>query len=198
MAKIDFNTKQVGTKIHDDGEYDLPDSVKGDSELPERFCLNLGETPPIVFDRYPGFSDAEVTKELDRIWNEEKWPQNIHMYYKECRMIKQEAGTILENSAWLKEKTAEKYGIDSDEYKAVLADRQDVRDKSNAQEEKLKAALLARKDPIDWPDSKNWDNKLKQYSNESMAAGIQEAEQNEETAVAYGKANGIENPGRKD
>ena len=47
---------------------------------------------------------------------------------------------------------------------AVLADRQDVRDKSSEVITKLKADLLARKDPDDWTNFEIWDSAYVEHS----------------------------------
>ena len=35
MAKIDFDTKNIGKQIHDDGEFDLPELTTDMPEVPE-------------------------------------------------------------------------------------------------------------------------------------------------------------------
>lgn len=198
MARIDFNTKRIGKKIHDDGEYAIPDELAAGSDLgvPERFALNTGEDPHLVYDRYPGWTDSQVTTELDRIWSEEKWPELLQQYYHAVRAIKQEAGTILQNHAWMKEKISEQYGVDSDEYRALLADREDVRVKSNEQEAKIKAALMAGKHETEWPSDRIWDNALSKWSDTGYISAQTNPSSSADAAAAEAVKDGIDMPVR--
>tara|TARA_A100001037_G_C15132081_1_gene629200 strand:+ start:1394 stop:2002 length:609 start_codon:yes stop_codon:yes gene_type:complete len=198
MAKIDFNTKRIGKKIHDEGEYTIPDELATGSDLtvPERFALNVGEDPHLVYDRYPGWTDEQVTAELDRIWDEEKWPELLQHYYTCIRNVKREAGTILLNSAWMKEKIGEKYGLDSDEYKAHLADREDVRVKSNEQEAKIKAALEAGQFETEWPSDMIWDNALSKWSDSGYINAQSDPGSSADAAKVQADTDGITKPSR--
>tara|TARA_B000000609_G_C24131138_1_gene325457 strand:- start:201 stop:821 length:621 start_codon:yes stop_codon:yes gene_type:complete len=168
MAKIDFNSKNEGVKIHDDGDYVIPENVISDPKLsvPERFGLNTFENPKIVFDRFPGMSDAQVLTELDRLWKEDVWPRRLALYYQRRDQVNAEAFTRLENGKWELERALDQASGDYSDAKvvAVLADRQDVRDKSSEVITKLKADLLARKDPDDWTNFEIWDSAYVEHS----------------------------------
>ena len=76
MAKIDFDTKNIGKQIHDDGEFDLPanlhSGVGQDLGLPSRFGINKSEDPIVIFDRFPGWTDGGPTRR--------KPPHGIHQH----------------------------------------------------------------------------------------------------------------------
>ena len=67
MARIDFDTRNTGKQIHDAGEYEIPPELHQAEDqnlaLPQRFGINKSENPPIIFDRFPGWSDADAKKE---------------------------------------------------------------------------------------------------------------------------------------
>ncbi len=206
MARIDFTTKNIGKKIHDDGDYEIPEVVVSDPALgvPERFGLNIQESPPIVFDRFPGMSDSAVTAELDRQWNEEQWPHLCSEYLQAIYGVKMEANDRLEESKWRLDRALEEAKGDWSDPKveAELAKRKEVRDNSNAREAEIKAALLARKDKEAWPDEKNWLSDLMTFStHRTRHIGVGQASSSvpADYAAHHAKTEyGIENPGRKD
>ena len=206
MAKIDFNTSNIGIKIHDDGEYEIPEHIISDPALsvPDRFGLNADETPHIVFDRFPGLTDTQVETELDKIWNEQEWPELCAEFASAIAGIKNEAATRLEHSKWRLDKALEQAGGDWSDAKVVkiLADREDVRVKSNAQEELLKAAFIARKPTFLWPSQHAWTSAImdtsegsaKDYESGYVGTGVPTAYSANHVKQVYG----IDNPGRTD
>ena len=170
MARIDFDTRNTGKQIHDDGEYEIPAELhQADGQnlgLPQRFGINKSEDPPIIFDRFPGWSDADAKTEMERIWEQDEWPSRVAQFIQACEMVKSEANQRMQNAAWRLEKAL---SINENDYThadvvAELAKRQDTRDKSNAREADIKTALLARKHPDEWPDSNKWDCALGAYA----------------------------------
>lgn len=205
MAKIDFNTRNLGVKIHDAGEYTIPENAITDKALsvPERFGINMFEDPPIVYDRFPGMTDEQVKAELDRQWTEEVWPRRVAMYYQHMQHIKNEAGERLSGAQWRYDRALEAAKGDYDDAKVVAeaAKRQDVRDKSTALEASTKAALLARTDPDDWPDKDIW---LSEYAEHSTNAEVTRSlgkgyiGLSDKQFVDQAKDDGINDPGRTD
>ena len=162
MAKIDFDTKNIGKQIHDDGEFDLPPHLHSgegqDLTLPSRFGINKSEDPVIVFDRFPGWTDTAAQTELDRIWTDDIWPGRVSQFLAAAEQIKAEANARFREAGWKLEKaldTAEGDWTHAD-VTAVLADRAECRAKSGEHEVKIKEALLARKHPDDWPNTDGW------------------------------------------
>ena len=92
MAKIDFDTKNIGKQIHDDGEFELPanlhSGVGQDLTLPSRFGINKSEDPIIIFDRFPGWTDDAVKTELNRIWETDVWPGRVSQFLAAAEQIK--------------------------------------------------------------------------------------------------------------
>jgi len=163
MAKIDFDSRQIGKQIHDGGEYDIPanlhQNVDQTLSLPQRYGINKSENPPIIFDRFPGWSDDDAKTELERIWSEDEWPSRVSEFLQLAHMVKSEANQRMQNAAWRLEKALTINGNDYTHADVVaqLDKRADTRAKSNAREDEMKAALLARKHPDDWPDPVKWD-----------------------------------------
>ena len=162
MAKIDFDTKNIGKQIHDDGEFDLPAHLHSgegqDLTLPSRYGINKSEDPVIVFDRFPGWTDDAAKAELDRIWTEDVWPSRVSQFLAATEQIKAEANARFRESGWKLEKaldTAEGDWTHAD-VTAALADRAECRTKSGEHEQKIKDALVARKHPDDWPAIDGW------------------------------------------
>jgi len=162
MAKIDFDTKNIGKQIHDDGEFDLPANLHSgegqDLSLPSRFGINKSENPPIIFDRYPQWTDAAVRIELDRIWEVDIWPGRVSQFLAASEQIKAEANARFRESGWQLEKALDLAAGDWTHEKVVaaLADRASCRTKSGEHEQKIKDALVARKHPDDWPNPIDW------------------------------------------
>ena len=162
MAKIDFDTKNIGKKIHDDGEFDLPAHLHSgegqDLTLPSRYGINKSEDPVIIFDRYPGWTDAAAKTELDRVWAEDVWPSRISLFLAATEQIKAEANARFRESGWKLEKALDTAGGDWShaDVVAALADREACRTKSGEHEQKIKEALMARKHPDDWPSPNDW------------------------------------------
>ena len=206
MARIDFNTQNIGKQIHDDGSYELPEVVISDPALsvPERFGLNVEESPPIVFDRYPGLSDSQANAELDREWKEQRWPFLCSEFIQALHGVKMEAKQRLDEAQWRLQKALDQAAGDYTDAKVVaeLAKRQDVRDKSNARELEITNAFKARKDPQSWPDQKNWVSELMAQSSEQQVLiqwGNAQHSVTAEYAPTQVKATfDIDDPGRKD
>lgn len=162
MAKIDFDTKNIGKQIHDDGEFDLPANLHSgegqDLTLPSRYGINKSEDPVIVFDRFPGWTDAAAKAELDRIWETDVWPSRVSQFLAATEQIKAEANARFRERGWKLEKALDTAGGDYShaDVVAALADREATRTKSGEHEELMKAALLARKHPDDWPSPDDW------------------------------------------
>jgi len=129
MAKIDFDTKNIGKQIHDGGEFDLPANLHSgegqDLTLPSRYGINKSEDPVIVFDRFPGWTDTAAQTELDRIWTDDIWPGRVSQFLAASEQIKAEANARFREAGWKLEKaldTAEGDWTHAD-VTAVLADR---------------------------------------------------------------------------
>ena len=207
MAKIDFNSRNIGSKIHDDGEFMIPENVISDPALgvPERFGINRFEDPPLVYDRFPGMTDAEVTTELDRQWNEQDWPYRVAQYYEKCDQVNQEAGARIENSAWRLERALDRASGDYTDADVVaeLAKKEDIRVKSSEVTAKLKTDLLNRVHPDEWPSPTVWASEHTRYSNDPEVARAfgdgPTGGMSPEQYVTYAETSeGITNPGRKD
>ena len=205
MAKIDFNTRNLGVKIHDAGEYTIPETAITDKALsvPERFGINKFEDPPIIYDRFPGMTDEQVKAELDRQWQDEVWPQRVSMYYQAMQKIKNEARQRLEGADWRYNRALEDAQGDYTDAKVVAeaAKRKDVRDKSSAVEEATKTALLARKDPDDWPDKDVWASEYAEHSTNAevtRSIGKGYIGLSDKQFVDQAKADNIDDPGRTD
>lgn len=206
MARIDFNTKNIGKQIHDDGDYEIPERIISDPALglPERFGLNPSESPAIVFDRFPGLTDTQVAAELDREWNEQTWPENCSEFLSALNGVKQEAKDRLDGCQWRLDRALE---LNNGDYThadvvAEITKRNDIRAKSGEREELIKAAFLARKDPQEWPDQKNWTSEYMTYSSANQD-WIQEGNASYATPLNVGPSTvkekfDIDNPGRKD
>ena len=162
MAKIDFDSKNIGIKIHDDGEFDLPAALHAlpgqDLSLPQRYSINKSEAPNIIFDRYPGWTDDDVKTELERVWTEDEWPGRVSHYISQIRMVKQAARDALAETDWKMSKALERADGDYThaDVQAVITGREEIRAASNDQEAKIKADLLARKHPDEWPEPQDW------------------------------------------
>ena len=162
MANIDFDTKNIGKQIHDDGEFELPAHLHSgegqDLALPSRFGINKSEDPVIVFDRFPGWTDAAVKTELDRIWTYDIWPQRVSQFIGATEQIKAEANARFREAGWKLEKALDLAAGDwtHDGVVAALADRAETRKNSGEHEDAIKTALLARKHPDDWPQPADW------------------------------------------
>ena len=162
MAKIDFDTKNIGKQIHDDGEFDLPAHLHvgegQDLSLPSRFGINKSEDPVIIFDRFPGWTDTAAQTELDRIWEGDIWPGRVSQFLAATEQIKAEANARFRESGWRLEKALDTAGGDYShaDVVAALADRAECRTKSGEHEQKIKDALVARKHPDDWPSPDAW------------------------------------------
>ncbi len=96
----------------------------------------------------------------------------------------------------MKEKIGEKYGLDSDEYKAHLADREDVRVKSNEQEAKIKAALEAGQFETEWPSDMIWDNALSKWSDSGYINAQSDPGSSADAAKVQADTDGITKPSR--
>jgi hypothetical protein len=170
MARINFDTKNIGMSIADDAEFELPAGVHAaqgqNLSLPQRYGINKGENPPIIFDRFPGWTDADARTELERLWTEDAWPNRINQFIMLCDQVKGEADYRMTESSWRMERAIQLAGGDYTDAVVVaeLALKADCRAKSGAREELLKEALLARKHPDDWPDPTRWDCALGYYA----------------------------------
>lgn len=202
MARIDFDSRNLGKKIHDDGEYEIPPELHAgvgqDLSLPQRFGINKSENPPIIFDRFPGWSDSEVTEELDRIWKEDVWPTRVGTFMQEIGMIKQEAAYRLDGAYWLYERALERAKGDHTDADVVAEQekRDDCRAKSGAREVELKEALMARTHPEDWPATDRWNCALGAFASnpdisELTAPGKSKTQILKDAKDQYG----IEDPG---
>ena len=162
MAKIDFDTKNIGKQIHDDGEFDLPAHLhSGDGQdltLPSRFGINKSEDPVIIFDRFPGWTDDAVKTELNRIWETDVWPGRVSQFLAAAEQIKAECSARFRESGWKLEKALDTAAGDwtHADVVAALADRAECRAKSGEHEQLIKDALVARKHPDDWPGPQEW------------------------------------------
>jgi hypothetical protein len=162
MAKIDFDTKNIGKQIHDDGEFDLPAHLHSgegqDLTLPSRFGINKSEDPVIIFDRFPNWTDAAVKIELERIWTYDVWPGRVSEFLGDTEQIKAEANARFREAGWKLEKALDTAAGDwtHDDVVAALADRAECRAKSGEHEQLIKDALVARKHPDDWPEPDAW------------------------------------------
>jgi hypothetical protein len=162
MAKIDFDTKNIGKQIHDDGEFDLPanlhSGVGQDLGLPSRFGINKSEDPIVIFDRFPGWTDDTVKIELERMWTTDIWPGRVSQFLAATEQIKAEANARFREGGWKLEKALDIAAGDwtHDDVVAALADRAECRAKSGEHEEAIKTALVARKHPDDWPSPSDW------------------------------------------
>lgn len=170
MARIDFDTKNIGKSIADDAEFELPKEVHAapgqNLSLPQRFGINKSEDPPIIFDRFPGWTDADARTELERIWIEDVWPSRIAQFLSDCDHVKSEAGYRMDEARWRMEKALQLAGGDYTDPAVVaeLALKADCRTQSNNREAEIKAALLARKHHDDWPDPVKWDCALGEFA----------------------------------
>jgi hypothetical protein len=170
MARIDFDTKNIGKSIADDAEFELPAHVHAapgqNLSLPQRFGINKGENPPIIFDRFPGWTDAVARTELERLWTDDAWPTRIALFIQACDSIKGEADYRMTESSWRMEKALQVAEGDYTDAAVVveLAKKADCRAKSGMRETKIKEALIARIHPDDWPDPQQWDCALGYYA----------------------------------
>lgn len=170
MARIDFDTRNIGKNIADDAEFELPAEVHTapgqNLSLPQRFGINKGENPPIIFDRFPGWTDADAKTELERLWTEEEWPSRISQFLTAVTAVQSEAQDRMVNSAWRMEKALQVAEGDYTDAAVVveLAKKADCRAKSNAREAEIKEALLAKKHPDYWPDPIRWDCELRLFA----------------------------------
>jgi hypothetical protein len=170
MARIDFDTRNIGKNIADDAEFELPAHVHAATgqtlSLPQRYGINKGENPPIIFDRYPGWTDTDAKTELERLWTDDEWPSRIVQFLSAVASVQEEANYRMSESSWRMEKAMEVAEGDYTEAGLVaeLAKKADCRAKSNAREAEIKVALLAKKHPDYWPDTKIWDCALGEYS----------------------------------
>ena len=202
MAKIDFDSRQIGKQIHEDGDYDLPanlhQNVDQTLSLPQRYGINKSEDPPIIFDRFPGWSDADAKTEMERIWSDDEWPSRMSEFIQTTEMIKSEANQRMQNADWRLERALT---VNDNDYThadvvAELDKRADTRAKSNARENEIKEALLARKHPDDWPDPVKWDCALGFYSAVPEVKELHGWGQSKELVSKFVKDKyGIEDPG---
>jgi len=202
MANIDFDSRNIGKKIHADGEFLIPadlHSMPGqDLTLPQRYGINKSENPPIIFDRFPGWTDVDALAELNRLWAEDEWPNRVSAFMTKVGEVKQEAAYRLDGAYWKYERAIERNGGDHTHADVVAeqAKRDDCRAKSGAREVELKEALLARSHPDDWPSVERWACDLKEFAShpdvsELTAAGKSKAQQLEDAKTHFG----IEDPG---
>jgi hypothetical protein len=170
MARIDFDTRNIGKNIADDAEFELPahaHAAPGQNlSLPERFGINKGENPPIIFDRFPGWTDADAKIELERLWTEEEWPSRINQFLTKVIGVQSEAQARMTSSAWRMERALQVAEGDYTDAAVVaeLAKKADCRAKSNAREAEIKEALVARTHPDNWPDETRWDCELRLFA----------------------------------
>jgi hypothetical protein len=170
MARIDFDTKNIGKNIANDAEFELPANIHAAPgqtlSLPQRYGINKGENPPIIFDRYPGWTDTDARTELEKLWTDDVWPARIQSYLHAAEAVKGEAAYRLSESIWEMDRALE---VAEGDYTdagvvTVMEKRADCRAKSNAREVKIKEALVARTHPDDWPDNLQWDCALGNYA----------------------------------
>jgi len=170
MARIDFDTRNIGKNIADDAEFELPANIHAAPgqtlSLPQRYGINKGESPPIIFDRFPGWTDADARTELERLWTEEEWPSRINQFLTKVTGVQTEAQNRMTSAAWRMEKALQVAEGDYTDAAVVaeLAKKADCRAKSNAREAEIKEALLARKHPDYWPDDTKWDCELRLFA----------------------------------